>query len=196
MSTNRQADEQNEARRPDAGAAAGPDGGDFSIELTEQQMIDQLQREMNELQDRMNEAQDRWKRAAADLENFRRRALQNEQQARREGAAAVLLSIVPVLDNFDVALAMEPPDEASRQVMEGVKVIHAALIRALETQGVSLITPRPGDEFDPNRHEAMMKHAAEGVKPGRISMVMQNGYMLDERVVRPAKVAVAPGKED
>ncbi len=195
MSKNTRADERDEARRHEGGDSL-QDREELSIDTSEQEMIDALQGELNALQERLNEAQERWKRAAADLENFRRRAVQSEQEAKRQGAASVLMSIVPVLDNFDMALAVETPDEASRQVMEGVKVIHASLLRALETQGVGLIAPKPGDDFDPNVHEAMMKHAAEGVPPGHISMVMQSGYTLDNRVVRPAKVAVAPGKED
>jgi molecular chaperone GrpE len=199
MGKNREADDHGEARRHEAGGGPGGpgrEGDDLSIEVSEQEMIDALQGELNALQERLNEAQDRWKRAAADLENFRRRALQGEQEARRQGATSVLASIVPVLDNFDIALSVNAPDEASRQVLEGVKVIQSSLLRALEGQGVGVIAPQPGDEFDPNRHEAMMKHPAEGVAPGHISMVMQSGYTLDSRVIRPAKVAVAPGKED
>lgn len=199
MGKNRPTDDPGEARRHEGGGAAGGvgrEGEELSIDLSEQEMIDSLQGELNALQERLDEAQERWKRAAADLENFRRRALQGEQEARRQGATSVLMSIVPVLDNFDIALSVNAPDDASRQVLEGVKVIQSSLLRALENQGVGLIAPRPGDEFDPNRHEAMMKHPAEGVEPGHISMVMQSGYTLDNRVIRPAKVAIAPGKED
>lgn len=200
MGKNRHSDDPAEARRHEGEAIGDADeagaGEELSIDLSEQEMVDSLQAELAAAQERLNEAQERWKRAVADLENYRRRAYQAEQEARRQGAGAVLQSIVPALDNFDMALSVPATDDASRQVLEGVKAIQMTLLRALESQGVGVIVPRPGDEFDPNRHEAMMKHPVEGVEPGRISMVMQSGYTLDDRVIRPAKVAIAPGKED
>jgi molecular chaperone GrpE len=65
-------------------------------------------------------------------------------------------------------------------------------VRVLELHGVALINPKPNDEFDPNRHSAIMQQAAEGVEPGRVSATYQPGYALGDRVIRSAKVAVAP----
>jgi molecular chaperone GrpE len=76
--------------------------------------------------------------------------------------------------------------------MDGVKVIRQELLKALESGGVTVISPQPGDEFDPNRHSAIMQQPAEGVEPGRVSATFQPGYALGDRVIRSAKVAVAP----
>lgn len=144
----------------------------------------------------LDEVNDRWKRAMADFQNFQRRATQNEQEARRQGVTSVLHSLIPVLDHFDLAIAQSAGaaagSEGAAGVIEGVRVIRGELIKALELHGVKIINPEPNAEFNPNLHNALTQQPAEGVKPGRISSVFQVGYELHDRVVRPAKVAVAP----
>lgn len=163
--------------------AGGVGGGGVAGDA--QAQIDQLAREKNE-------AITQWKRALADFQNYQRRALQNELEAKRQGAQGVLHSILPVLDHFDLALTQATPDESSRRILDGVKVIRQELLKALESNGVTVINPQPGDEFDPSRHAAIMQQAAEGVEPGRVSATFQPGYILGDRVIRSAKVAVAP----
>jgi len=144
----------------------------------------------------LDEVNDRWKRAMADFQNYQRRAGQNEQEARRQGITAVVMSVVPVLDHFDLALSqkMEGDSTAAASILEGVKVIRAELVRALEKHGVRVIQPAPNDPFDPMRHEAIMHQAAENVEPGHIASTFQPGFELGDRTIRSAKVAVAPGE--
>lgn len=139
-----------------------------------------------------DEARTHWKRALADFQNYQRRAGLNEEEARRQGAIGVLMSVFPVLDHFDIALTQAAPDDASRRIMDGVRVIRDELLRALERHGVTPINPKPNDEFDPTQHQAVIQQAGEGVEPGRISSVMQTGYALEGRPVRSAMVAVSP----
>lgn len=139
-----------------------------------------------------DEAVMQMKRAMADFQNFQRRSLQNELEARRQGITSVLTSVLPVLDHFDLALTQATPDLASKRIMDGVRVIRGEFLRVLEGQGVTVVNPQPGDEFDPNRHSAIMQQPAPGVLPGRVSATFQPGYALGDRVVRSAKVAVAP----
>jgi molecular chaperone GrpE len=134
---------------------------------------------------------DKWKRALAEYQNFQRRAALNETEARREGTVRVLHSIVPVLDHFDIALSGNV-DPAAASYVEGVKVIRAELMRALELHGVTIINPQPNDTFEPGKHEAIMQQPAEGVEPGRIAKTFQTGYAMEGRVFRSAKVAVTP----
>ena len=140
-----------------------------------------------------DEAHQKYLHALADFQNYQRRALLNEQEARRQGITAVLMSIMPVIDHFDVALKQPVTSPQVEAVMEGVKAIRAELLRALEMHGVTPINPQPGDEFDPTRHQAMIHGPAgdSGVEPGRISATLQAGYALGDRVIRPAKVSVA-----
>jgi molecular chaperone GrpE len=143
-----------------------------------------------------DEAVTQWKRALADFQNYQRRALQNEQEAKRQGVTGVLTSVLPVLDHFDLAMTQPAPDEASRKILDGVRVIRAELIRVLENHGVTILNPQPNDEFDPNRHSAIMQQEVKGVKPGRVSATFQPGYSLGDRVIRSAKVAVAPSANE
>ncbi len=139
-----------------------------------------------------DDAVTQWKRALADFQNYQRRALQNEQEAKKQGTTSVLMSVLPVLDHFDLALTQQTPDEASKKILHGVQVIRAELLRVLENHGVTVLNPKPNDEFDPNRHSAIMQQAVEGVLPGHVSATFQPGYAMGERVIRSAKVAVAP----
>lgn len=139
-----------------------------------------------------DKAKEDYLRALAEYQNYQRRSLQNEQESRKQGVTSVLNSVLPVLDHFDMALNQPVDSEAAQRVVDGVKVIKGELVRALERHGVSVINPEIGDEPDHSRHSVLMHKAAEGVGAGRISSVMQAGYMLGDRVIRPAMVTVAP----
>ncbi|MBY0261311.1 MAG: nucleotide exchange factor GrpE [Phycisphaerales bacterium] len=151
-----------------------------------------LAEQVSRLSEERDQAQGDFKRALADFQNFQRRAALNEQEAKRQGVTSVLGSVLPVLDHFDLALSQAAPDDSSRRILDGVKLIRAELVRALEAHGVKLISPQPNDEFDPNMHSAIMQQPAAGVKPGRVSSTFQPGYSMGDRVIRSAKVAVAP----
>lgn len=142
-----------------------------------------------------DEANQKYLRVLADFQNFQRRSIENEREARRQGLTAVLHSIIPIVDHFDLALAHTNAEPAAQGVIAGVRVIREELLKALGQHGVSLINPAPGDELDPNRHQALMTQPAGNVAPGRIAFTMQIGYLLGERVIRPAKVAVTPQQD-
>jgi len=148
------------------------------------------------LQAELEEAKSRILRLMADFQNYQRRALQNEQVARAEGVAKVASGVVTVIDHFDLALTQDPAKATVEQILSGVRVIREELVKSLAQYGVSLIVPAKNDVFMPGRHEAVMQQAAEGVEPGHVAAAFQAGYLLtthnSERVLRPAKVAVAP----
>jgi len=130
-------------------------------------------------------------RTAADYQNFRRRAAQNEHEARQLAAAGVVQSIVSVMDYFDLALKQNPETATVQQVIGGVEMIRSELLRLLGNHGVGIIEPGGGAEFNPRQHEAVEHEPAEGVEPGRVVACRSPGYTLGDRVIRPAKVAVA-----
>lgn len=139
-----------------------------------------------------DELQDKYQRSLADFRNYQQRALQNEREARRQGQSDVLSSVIRSLDFFELALGQDPATSSAQAILGGVQMIRDELIRALGGHGVSVIEPKVNDEFDPNRHQAVQQLPREGVEPGRVSHVMQAGYALGDRVLRPAQVAVAP----
>ncbi len=141
---------------------------------------------------------DEWKskftRLAADFQNYQRRSLANEDQAREQATRSVVSSLVQVLDHFQLALMVDPAKTSAEQVMQGVSVIRDEMLKVLARHGVTAIAPKPNDEFDPARHEAIMQATAEGVEPGRVAAMLQEGFMVQDKVLRPAKVSVAPAE--
>lgn len=151
------------------------------------------------LEAELDEARSRSLRIMADFQNYQRRSFVNEQNARTEGAAKVVSGVVGVMDHFDLALTQDPDKASAEQIIAGVKVIREELLKVLHQHGVSIIRPEPNDEFTPGRHEAIMQQKAEGIQPGGVVAVFQPGYAIaapgsptGERVLRPAKVSVAP----
>ncbi|MEL6329231.1 MAG: nucleotide exchange factor GrpE [Planctomycetota bacterium] len=131
---------------------------------------------------------------AADFHNFRRRAQNNEIEAKRQGITGVVQSILSVMDNFDLALQQDSEKVSVEQIQSGVEVIKNDLLRVLSGFGVVVIEAAPGEEFDPGRHEAVMQQPAGEVAAGGVIQTLQAGYALGERVIRPAKVIVAAGE--
>lgn len=148
------------------------------------------------LEAELEETKGKYLRTVADYQNSQRRALQNEQQAKADGVSRIVSDVATILDHFDLALGQDPSKVTVDQLVGGVRVIREELLKILGRNGVSLIEPRPNDEFQPGRHEAVMQQAAEGIDPGHIVSTFQPGFLFTmltgERVIRPAKVAVAP----
>lgn len=148
------------------------------------------------LESELKDAKNNLLRTIADYQNSQRRALQNEQQAKADGVSRVVSDVATIVDHFDLALGQDPAKVTPEQLIGGVRVIREELIKILSRNGVSLIQPQPNDEFLPGRHEAVMQQPAEGIEPGHIVSTFQPGFLFTmltgERVIRPAKVAVAP----
>lgn len=139
-----------------------------------------------------DEYRTKYQRALADFQNFQRRANQSEAEARTAAAAAVIRSVLTVLDHFDLALAQDAGTATAESIIRGVRVIRDELGAVLGNHGVLRIAPEANEPFDPTRHEAVMQRDAPGVEPGHIAQTLQPGYAMGDRVIRPAKVAVAP----
>jgi molecular chaperone GrpE len=132
----------------------------------------------------------------ADYQNSQRRAVQNEAVAKDHGKGAVIQQVVAVMDHFDIAFQQDVTKMTAEQAVSGLRVIRDELMRVLQSLGVGMLSPARNDEFVPGRHEAVVQQSAEGVEPGRIVQTLQAGYTLSgptgDRVLRPAKVMVAP----
>jgi molecular chaperone GrpE len=133
-------------------------------------------------------------RTIADYQNFAKRAQANEKEAKTQGTTAIVLNVIPVLDHFDLALGQDLSKVSAEQIASGVKVIRDELLRVLQRHGVTLIEPVPGEEFDPHRHQAVTQMQDDAIPPGHIVRSLQTGYALNERVIRPASVAVRPNE--
>lgn len=144
------------------------------------------------------EFKDKLLRALAEMENLRRRTEREVTDARLYGVTAFARDTLAVADNMRRALdAVTPELRASaeagvRALIEGVELTERELLKALEKNGVRQFTPQ-GEKFDPNVHQAMFEVPDASVPTGSIVQVMQPGYMIGERVLRPAMVGVSKG---
>jgi molecular chaperone GrpE len=134
---------------------------------------------------------DRWLRAEADLQNFRRRAQRDVEEARRAAEERVLLEIVAAIDDLERALDSARAAAAADAYVQGVQLVAQRLSEYLTRQGVTALDPL-GQPFDPRFHEALLEvPAAEGARPGDVVEVALKGYRRGERVLRAARVVVA-----
>ena len=144
------------------------------------------------------EAKDRLLRALADMDNMRKRTEREVADARVYGISNFARDILGVADNMHRAMqALDDElrakaDEATKALLEGVELTERELINVLEKHGVTKVEPL-GQKFDPNRHQAMYEIEDASVPSGSVIQVMQAGYLIGERVLRPALVAVAKG---
>ena len=127
-------------------------------------------------------------RERADLDNQRKRMARELEQARRFANERLLSELLPLFDSMEAGLAAAAQADPLR---EGMELTLRQLHRIAESNGLTEVAPAPGDGFDPERHQAMSMIAADGVPPGSVAQLFQKGYVLNERLLRPALVVVA-----
>ena len=187
----REATESMESRES---AAAGP-GGLSGDEQTIEALVTELQSMKEEFEARCNEVielKDRDARLQAEFENFRRRSLKEKQEALQYGQQNLIKDLLSTVDNLERALEHgDPGEEIDLQgVLEGLDLVQREFLAALGKSGVKQLDPG-GEAFDPNYHEAMGQVPMEGVEPNTVVQVLQKGYVLQDRMLRPARVLVA-----
>ncbi|HVT90782.1 MAG TPA: nucleotide exchange factor GrpE [Tepidisphaeraceae bacterium] len=163
----------------------------MSDESTEQDRAEEA--ELKKLQTERDELFDRLARVTADYQNSRKR-LEAEMEQRAAYANSTLIkSLLPVIDNFERALAVDPAKSDSATILKGLQLVHDQWMTVLKSQAVEEIAPQPGDKFDPSHHQALMQMADDKYKDKGPTVVqlMQKGYMLNDRVLRPAQVGVS-----
>lgn len=150
-----------------------------------------LEAQLAELQARHDEVSDAFLRAKADAENTRRRAEEEMGKARKFAVEAFAESLLPVKDSLEAAIAI--PDATPEQMLEGVHATLRQLTQALERNKVVQIAPPAGTKFDPHQHEAISVVPAEQ-EANTVVAVLQKGYLIADRVLRPALVTVSAPK--
>jgi molecular chaperone GrpE len=139
---------------------------------------------------RGKETHEKYLRAAADLENYRKRAMREREEAERYGITSLLKELLPVMDNLDRALDHLSETEAHSALGQGVAATRRIFEEVLGKFGVRAFSAK-GEVFDPNRHEAMQRIPTDEVAPGMVAQELLRGYTLNDRLVRPALVSVA-----
>jgi molecular chaperone GrpE len=150
-----------------------------------------LQAELEKAQKTTNEMREGMLRARADLENARRRFEREQKESQLYAGERVLKSLIPIVDDLDRTLENIPDDLGEEHsLVSGVNMVHRKFMQALESQGAKSFYPL-GETFDPTNHEALMEAPSEDYEPGKIMQVFQRGWLLNERLLRPAKVIIA-----
>ncbi|SFD63719.1 nucleotide exchange factor GrpE [Roseivivax sediminis] len=149
--------------------------------------------ELESLRAERDELRDRFMRALADAENARKRADKERRDAENYGGTRLARDMLPVYDNLGRALAAagETEGESNAALIEGVELTLKELSNVFHKHGIEEIAPEVGDRFDPKLHEAMFEAPVPGTKAGDIIQVSVVGFMLHDRLLRPAQVGVS-----
>jgi|CXWL01.1.fsa_nt_gi molecular chaperone GrpE len=147
---------------------------------------------VSELQARVDALEDSLLRAKAESQNIQRRATAERNDAIRYANAELMRILIPVLEDFDRTFAAS--DSADKSILEGTRLVHANLVKALRDFGLEPIEAA-GERFDPSIHEALMHQPSDEVPPGNVIEQVTRGYRLRDRVLRPARVIVSKAPE-
>ena len=156
----------------------------------ETSLEEQLQEKLEEAQRAVLEAQEMKLRNLAEMENYKKRLQREKDEQAAYAAEKVLRDLLPTLDNFELALQYGSQDAACKAMFEGLQMTRNMLLDVLKKHGMIAVGSE-GEPFDPNDHEAVGQESSEDAQPGSILRVLQKGYRLGGRLVRPARVIVA-----
>ena len=159
--------------------------------------LEALRAKLQSTEQKRDEYLDLAQRARADFENYQKRIARDLVQERRYAQAPLASDLLPVLDNLERALAAAEQAGEQGPLVQGVSMVHTQLLDILRRHGVTRIEAQ-GQPFDPNLHQAVMQQASKDHPPMTVVQVLEQGYLIHERVLRPARVAVstAPDKPE
>ncbi len=181
------ADPNNEDFLDDIDAAEADAYADEMAEIDDEALeLDSLRAERDDLKDR-------FMRALADAENARKRSDKDRREAENYGGSKLARDMLPVYDNMKRALETATDDqrEVAGPLLEGVELTMRELLNVFKKHGIEVIAPQVGDRFDPQMHQAMFEAPVPGTNAGDIIQVAAEGFMLHDRLLRPAQVGVS-----
>ena len=182
--------ETKESLAEDAEAAENTEPGNTSQENGESAAPE----DVAALEEKLKTTHERLLRTAADLDNFRKRARRDADEALARGRSDVLMEILPVLDSIDLALGTKDAEGSNESILEGVQMIKKQFLAATERFGLKEVESR-GKAFDPNYHEAVAHIASPDHPAGQIVDEMRKGYLLGDKLLRAAMVVVSKGEQ-
>ncbi|MDR9392798.1 nucleotide exchange factor GrpE [Roseovarius sp. SYSU LYC5161] len=171
----------------DIEAAEAEENAESEVHISKEEAdLDSLRAERDALQDK-------FMRALADAENARKRAQKDRTEAENYGGSKLARDMLPVYDNMTRALGSvsDEQKEAAGALIEGVELTLRELLSVFSKHGIVPISPEVGDKFDPQQHEAMFEAPVPGTTAGEIIQVSAEGFMLHDRILRPAQVGVS-----
>ena len=173
-------------------------GKEEEVETEAPKAIDEvtsLKKSLEKEKERAEEYLDQWRRARADLANYKRRTEQEREELLKFGNALLIAKVLPVLDDFERAIQTVPRELLRLSWLEGVVLIQRKLEAILDQEGVKPIEAQ-GKLFDPNLHQAVLYEDTDEREDGEILAELQTGYMLHDKVLRPSLVKVASARKE
>jgi len=180
--TDQMAEEENQATQQEEAQLDSPEKN-----------ADSLESQLEYAQAKATENWDHYMRAKAEMDNLRRRNIKDVENAHKFGIEKLVTEILPVLDGIGMGLAVE--DASAESLREGMDLTMTMLEKMMEKLGIEEIDPL-NEPFDAAKHQAMSMQPNADVKPNTVIAVMQKGYSLNERLIRPAMVMVSKAAED
>lgn len=173
-------------------------------ELNKNKTINSKNAEIEELKKALEDSEDAKLRALAETENIRRRMDKEKQDNARYGTVPLAKDLLSVLDNFERALLASPKETKNKNDLEknynslheGVSLTLKEIISIFNRNGIEILNPEKGDTFDHNIHQAMLEVVTDEFKPGSVCEVLQPGYKIYDRLLRPAMVGVSKEKKE
>lgn len=171
----------------DTAPEEAPEAVDEAVETAEE-AAEEPEEEIDPLVQELAQSKENYLRLAAEYENYRKRTQREKEAITADVKASTVEKLLPILDNIDLALTYDGADENS--IRRGVEMIKQQAITIFEALGIIPFC-EPGDTFDPNIHNCIGMVASEEYESGQITLVIQKGYKLGDKVVRPAMVQIA-----
>ncbi len=165
-------------------------------ELAEEQTLEQLQLELSAAQAALGEEHDRLLRSKAELENIRKRGILDVENAHKYAIEKLARELIQVVDGLDKGLEAAEQNDAQHvaSMQEGLILTHKLLMSTLDKFNIKQIDPL-GETFDPKQHEALTTQPTNDMEPNKVLTVVQKGFLIHDRVLRPARVIVAKAPE-
>lgn len=159
-------------------------------ELSLEEQIDYMKSSLNEMTAKAEEYLDGWQRSRAEFANYKKRVLKENSGIHQVARGEVIKIFLDIVDDLERALEESPQAGDGKNWAEGIELIAQKLLNRLEAEGVKPMKAL-GEDFDPNIHEALMQEESDEFESGKIIEVLQQGYWIGEKVLRPALVRVA-----
>lgn len=170
--------------------AVSANEGEGKLTAAEEVSIAELQESLAECRDQANEYLDGWQRARAEFDNYRKRVRREQELAYQTAAGSVIRRFLEGVDDLERALKTLPEEGEGTEWAEGIELVYRKLRSILESEGVQAMDAQ-GKMFDPTMHEAVTSEETNEYESGQIIEVLQKGYLMGDRVLRPAMVRVA-----
>lgn len=191
--TEKEQEQMAEAELKELNQSAGDHGEEIPEDLGADAEIDELDllnNELSEAQSKADEYMDGWQRSRAEFANYKKRVERERRQMYQNASAGIIKNYLDIMDDLKRALENRPHDGDGAAWSEGIELIYRKLQATLENEGVQPMNAS-GQVFDPNLHEAISLEENLNHESGEIIEVIKEGYMMEERVIRPASVRVA-----